>query len=54
MAVQTLTRTRPQTVCGISVVDGDWDALKRYNLTELYSQARNAQNTEAGREEGSQ
>ncbi|KAK4136212.1 hypothetical protein BT67DRAFT_440358 [Trichocladium antarcticum] len=43
-----------QTVCGISVVDGDWDALKRYNLTELYSQARNAQNTEAGREEGSQ
>jgi tRNA acetyltransferase TAN1 len=31
-----------QTVCGMSVVDGDWDELKRYNLTELYSQARNA------------
>ncbi|KAK3989659.1 tRNA acetyltransferase TAN1 [Cladorrhinum sp. PSN332] len=28
-----------QTVCGISVVDGDWDELKRYNLTELYGQA---------------
>jgi tRNA acetyltransferase TAN1 len=26
----------------MSVVDGDWDELKRYNLTELYSQARNA------------
>ncbi|KAK4185291.1 tRNA acetyltransferase TAN1 [Podospora australis] len=25
-----------QKVCGISVVDGDWDELKRYNLTELY------------------
>ncbi|KAK4099927.1 hypothetical protein N658DRAFT_497911 [Parathielavia hyrcaniae] len=31
-----------QTVCGMSVVDGDWDELKRFNLTELYSQARNA------------
>ncbi|KAJ4291526.1 hypothetical protein N0V88_006123 [Collariella sp. IMI 366227] len=29
-----------QSVCGMCVVDGDWDALKRYNLTELYSQAR--------------
>ncbi|KAK0713831.1 hypothetical protein B0T26DRAFT_718592 [Lasiosphaeria miniovina] len=28
-----------QSTCGISVVDGDWDDLKRYNLTELYSQA---------------
>jgi tRNA acetyltransferase TAN1 len=26
----------------MSVVDGDWDELKRFNLTELYSQARNA------------
>lgn len=25
-----------QTVCGMSVVPGDWDSLKRYNLTELY------------------
>lgn len=28
-----------QTVCGMSIVDGDWDELKRYNLTELYNQA---------------
>lgn len=43
--------TLPQTVCGMSVVDGDWDELKRYNLTELYSQARsNAQKTEGSRE----
>lgn len=28
-----------QTVCGISVVPGDWETLKRYNLTELYKQA---------------
>jgi tRNA acetyltransferase TAN1 len=27
----------------MSVVDGDWEELKRFNLTELYSQARNAQ-----------
>ena len=26
----------------MSVVDGDWDELKRFNLTELYSQARTA------------
>ncbi|KAK4124194.1 hypothetical protein N657DRAFT_380106 [Parathielavia appendiculata] len=32
-----------QTVCGMSVVDGDWDELKRFNLTELYNQGRNAQ-----------
>jgi hypothetical protein len=25
-----------QTVCGLSVVPGDWERLKRYNLTELY------------------
>ncbi|KAL1848299.1 hypothetical protein Daus18300_013668 [Diaporthe australafricana] len=25
-----------QTVCGLGVVPGDWDGLKRYNLTELY------------------
>ncbi|KAH6844878.1 hypothetical protein B0I37DRAFT_378572 [Chaetomium sp. MPI-CAGE-AT-0009] len=35
-----------QSVCGMSVVDGDWDELKRYNLTELYSQGRNAPTTE--------
>ena len=23
----------------MSIVDGDWDELKRYNLTELYNQA---------------
>ena len=23
----------------MSVVDGDWNELKKYNLTELYSQA---------------
>lgn len=28
-----------QTVCGLSVVDGDWDELKKYNMTELYNQA---------------
>lgn len=28
-----------QTICGMSVVPGDWDSLKRYNLTELYKQA---------------
>ncbi|EPE26992.1 hypothetical protein GLAREA_02906 [Glarea lozoyensis ATCC 20868] len=26
-----------QTVCGMSVVDGDWEDLKRYNLAELYT-----------------
>jgi hypothetical protein len=24
-----------QAVCGMSVVDGDWTGLKKYNLTEL-------------------
>ncbi|PSR85480.1 hypothetical protein BD289DRAFT_259692 [Coniella lustricola] len=28
-----------QTICGMSVVPGDWDTLKKYNLTELYKQA---------------
>jgi tRNA acetyltransferase TAN1 len=34
----------------MSVVDGDWDELKRYNLTELYSQARNASTAETPEE----
>jgi tRNA acetyltransferase TAN1 len=25
-----------QTVCGMSVVGGDWEELKRFNLAELY------------------
>jgi tRNA acetyltransferase TAN1 len=33
----------------MSVVDGDWEALKRFNLTELYSQARNAQSGEGSK-----
>ncbi|KAI8962365.1 hypothetical protein F5Y11DRAFT_323245 [Daldinia sp. FL1419] len=28
-----------QTFCGMSVVDGDWDPLKRYNLHEIYLSA---------------
>ncbi|KAG4219878.1 hypothetical protein PC116_g31643, partial [Phytophthora cactorum] len=28
-----------QTFCGMSVVDGDWDSLKRYNLHEIYLSA---------------
>ncbi|KXX78542.1 tRNA acetyltransferase TAN1 [Madurella mycetomatis] len=35
-----------QAVCGISVVDGDWESLKRFNLTELYSQAKAIRNHE--------
>lgn len=39
-ALLTLTFTgQSQTVCGLSVVDGDWDELKKYNMTELYNQA---------------
>lgn len=34
-----------QAVCGMSVVDGDWDELKRYNLTELYAQGQKARLT---------
>lgn len=31
-----------QNACGMSIVDGDyWNELKKYNLTELYSQANN-------------
>lgn len=41
------TSNSPQSVCGMSVVDGGWDELKRYNLTELYTQGRNAQTAEA-------
>lgn len=26
-------------MCGLSVVPGDWESLKRYNLTELYKLA---------------
>lgn len=29
-----------QKVCGVSVVDGDWEEFKRYNLTELYGQGQ--------------
>ncbi|XXH01127.1 N-alpha-acetyltransferase 30 [Hypoxylon texense] len=28
-----------QTFCGMSVVDGEWEALKRYNLHEIYLSA---------------
>ncbi|KAJ9134760.1 Thump domain containing protein [Pleurostoma richardsiae] len=28
-----------QSICGMSVVDGDWAELKKYNMTELYSRA---------------
>ncbi|KAI1371023.1 hypothetical protein F4677DRAFT_436945 [Hypoxylon crocopeplum] len=31
-----------QTFCGMSVVDGDWESLKRYNLHELYLTALKA------------
>lgn len=27
-----------QTICGMSVVEADWENLKRYNLTEIYQQ----------------
>lgn len=27
---------RRQNLCGMSVVGGDWEVLKRYNLNELY------------------
>ena len=30
-----------QAVCGISVVGGDWESHKRYNLAELYSKPVN-------------
>ncbi|KAK3322110.1 hypothetical protein B0H66DRAFT_189861 [Apodospora peruviana] len=28
-----------QAVCSMTVVDGDWDQLKKYNMTEIYNQA---------------
>lgn len=28
-----------QAVCSMSVVGGDWDNLKKYNLSEIYNQA---------------
>ncbi|KAI1135446.1 hypothetical protein F5Y05DRAFT_394453 [Hypoxylon sp. FL0543] len=31
-----------QTFCGMSVVDGDWETLKRYNLHEIYMAAAKA------------
>ncbi|OTA95978.1 hypothetical protein M434DRAFT_160456 [Hypoxylon sp. CO27-5] len=31
-----------QTFCGMSVVDGDWETLKRYNLHEIYLEAAKA------------
>ncbi|KAI1411514.1 hypothetical protein F5Y13DRAFT_55203 [Hypoxylon sp. FL1857] len=31
-----------QTFCGMSVVDGDWETLKRYNLHEIYLAAAKA------------
>ncbi|KAI0381082.1 hypothetical protein F5Y04DRAFT_255707 [Hypomontagnella monticulosa] len=33
-----------QTHCGMSVVDGDWESLKRYNLHEIYLAASKASN----------
>ena len=27
-----------QTICGMSVVEADWENLKRYNLAEIYQQ----------------
>lgn len=31
-----------QNMCGMSVVGGDYDKLKRYNLSELASSGQNA------------
>ncbi|KAI1440113.1 hypothetical protein F5Y02DRAFT_363212 [Annulohypoxylon stygium] len=31
-----------QSFCGMSVVDGDWDSLKRYNLHEIHMEALKA------------
>ncbi|KAK0714314.1 hypothetical protein B0T21DRAFT_387038 [Apiosordaria backusii] len=39
-----------QKVCGISVVDGDWEELKRYNLTELYGQGQGSKEKEKEKE----
>ncbi|KAJ4387982.1 hypothetical protein N0V93_008585 [Gnomoniopsis smithogilvyi] len=40
-----------QTVCGISVVPGDWEHLKRYNLTELYKQTSSSGEAPAKKKE---
>ncbi|CAJ2508739.1 Uu.00g137650.m01.CDS01 [Anthostomella pinea] len=41
-----------QTFCGMSVVNGDWDAMKRYNLHELYlSAAKSEDNPEEAKGE---
>jgi len=37
-----------QSICGISVVGGDWEALKRFNLAELYQPTTAAQGGSAG------
>ncbi|KAI3392241.1 hypothetical protein diail_5961 [Diaporthe ilicicola] len=45
-----------QTVCGLSVVPGDWESLKRYNLTELYklSTERKGQTRETEKSSGTE
>lgn len=35
-------------MCGMSVVDGDWDTLKRYNLAELYPKPEKSSSTGGG------
>ncbi|KAI1495657.1 hypothetical protein F5X99DRAFT_114396 [Biscogniauxia marginata] len=42
-----------QTFCGMSVVDGDWNALKKYNLHELYLSAAKDASKEKASNEGS-
>ena len=37
--VEPLANSWTKTVCGMSVVPGDWEELKRYNLAELYQPA---------------
>ncbi|KAK7745949.1 hypothetical protein SLS53_002669 [Cytospora paraplurivora] len=41
-----------QTVCGFSVVPGDWEQLKRYNLTELYKQSNTIKKVETESNKG--
>ncbi|ROW15725.1 hypothetical protein VPNG_02034 [Cytospora leucostoma] len=41
-----------QTVCGFSVVPGDWEQLKRYNLTELYKQSNIIKKVETENDKG--
>jgi len=40
-----------QTVCGISVVGSDWEALKRFNLAELYQSQPPSKVTAASQDE---